>query len=325
MYKYAGLFYSGVAVVADSDGKYIFIDYFGNKINETLWDNYGSYLNGKLIPVKKDGKWGFINFKGEEAVKNIYEDISGSSEGLTGVKKNGKWGYVDENGNLAVNTEWDMIDRFNNNIAVVSKDNKFTLIDNKGIYPFMGKELKTMEKLGLIKGDGSGVDYDYAGKNSTRLQSAIMILRMNGLENEALNYETDINFNEAKNYGWKQGTNIMGYLKNNPDIGFIGDGRNNIKPDDKLTQKQYIKVMLENLGYKQDIDFIYSNVYKFAKTLGLEIGESNTFTNNDMAKITMMFLNAKTLTGEKLIDRLIKIGTVDESAARDTGFWEKQD
>ena len=320
IYKYAGLFYNGVSVVSNLDGKYIFINNSGNKVNETLWDNYGSYLNGKLIPVNKDGKWGFINSQGKIITKNIYDGVTGHYDGYTGVKKDGKWGFVDEKGNLVVNTVWDIVDRFYNGIAVVSKDNKYTLIDNKGLYPFVSSELLTMEKLGLMQGEGNGIDNVYANKNSTRMQSAIMVLRLNGLEKEALNYKANVNFNEAKSYSWKQGVNIMGYLKANPTIGFIGDGRNNLEPDKLLTQKQYIKVMLENLGYKQDVDFKYNDVYKFAQTIGIEIKESNTFTNNDLASVTMLFLNAKTKTGDKLIDKLIKNGAISENTAIEAGL-----
>ncbi len=320
IYKYAGLFYNGISVVSDLNGKYMFINNFGKKINETLWDNYGSYLNEKLIPVKKDGKWGFINSLGKIITKNIYDDVTGYFEGFTGVKQDGKWGFVDEKGNLVVNTVWDKIDRFYNGLAVVSKDNKVTLIDSKGLYPFVSNELAMMEKIGLMQGEGNGIDNVYSSKNSTRMQSAIMVLRMNGLEKDALSFKANINFNEAKSYSWKQGANIMGYLKANPSIGFIGDGRNNLNPDEALTQKQYIKVMLENLGYKQDIDFKYNDVYKFAQTIGVEIKESNTFTNDELAKATMLFLNAKTKAGEKLIDKLIRNGSINEKNAIEAGL-----
>jgi len=219
-----------------------------------------------------------------------------------------------------VNIVWDKIDRFYNGLAVVSKNNKFTLIDSKGLYPFVSNELATMEKIGLMQGDDNGIDNKYASKNSTRIQSAIMVLRMNGLEKDALSFKANINFNEAKSYSWKQGANIMGYLKANPSIGFIGDGRNNLYPDEALTQKQYIKVMLENLGYKQDRDFKYNDVYKFAQAIGVEIKESNTFTNDDLAKTTMLFLNAKTKAGEKLIDKLIKNGAINEKIAVEAGL-----
>lgn len=320
IYSYAGLFYNGIAAVSDSGGKYMFINSSGKKINETLWDNYGSYLGGKIIPVKKDGKWGFIDSQGKILAENIYDDVSSYFNGFTGVKKDGKWGFVDEKGILVVNTVWDRVDKFCNGLAIVSKGDKQTLINNKGLYPFISNEIATMAKIGLMQGEGKGIDNAYANKNSTRIQSAIMVLRMNNLEEKALNYTSSENFNEAKSYSWKQGVNLMAYLKTNPQLGFIGDGKNNFKPDDILTQKQYVKVMLENLGYKQDIDFKYNDVYKFAQSIGVEIKESNKFTNNDLAKVTMLFFNAKTKTGEKLIDKLIKNGAIDEKIAVEAGL-----
>lgn len=318
-YKYVGLFYNSVSVVKNDSG-YIFINKSGNIINNNTWDNYGSYVNGKIIPVCKDGKWGFMNIDGVMLTENKYDDITTYCNGYIGVKLNNKWGYVNANGELVIEPKWDSVSSFYNGIAYVKLDNKYAIINEKGEYLFISEELKIMEKLGLMQGDGNGVTATYANKTSTRIQSAVMVLRINGLEQQALNYNGQNNFKDGKNYSWQQGANLMSYLKDNPEIGFIGDNKNCFLPNVELTQKQYVKVMLENLGYKQNEDFKYDDTLSFAKSIGINIEDTSNFTNYDLAKTTVMFLNAKTTDGIKFIEKLINLGVVSKNVAKELGF-----
>ena len=138
-------------------------------------------------------------------------------------------------------------------------------------------------------GDGNGLTPEYGAKTSTRLQAAIIILRLKNLENKASAFTGTSNFNDANLQTWSVGRNIMGYLKNNKNIGFIGDENGNFNPNSTLTEKQYTKVMLEMLGYKTNVDFTWDNVMTFAKSIGIESSNSSKFTNSDLAKTTFKF------------------------------------
>ena len=64
---------------------------------------------------------------------------------------------------------------------------------------------------------------------------------------------------------WPEGRNILAYLKDNPQYGFIGypDGRFGV--DDKLLPRQLYKVLLTAMGYKEGEDFSYADVIEFAQ------------------------------------------------------------
>ncbi|QSX04710.1 WG repeat-containing protein [Sedimentibacter sp. zth1] len=315
-YIHASLFIKDVAVVKENEGSYKIIDKNGNFLNNIEYTNYKSYINSPYIAVLTDDKWGVINNYGETIVDNVYDEIALLGDKYFAVKKDSKWGIIDCNSNIIVDYNWDEIVSFNNNMIVVKKDNLYTLINKEGKYPFVSDELKILGKLGLIKGNGNGITLEYANKTSTRIQSAIIVLRMNGLEEQALSYSGQNNFNESKGYSWKQGINIMAFLKDNPGVGFIGDTNNNFMPLSNLTYKQYVKVLLENLGYKQDVDFKYDETLTFVQSLGIDIDNKNTLSNNDMAEITIKFLQTNTKDGQLLIEKLISNNIVSRDTAK---------
>ncbi|MGE5677585.1 MAG: esterase, partial [Pseudomonadota bacterium] len=62
----------------------------------------------------------------------------------------------------------------------------------------IGADAKALETLGVLKGDTSaGVTSDYLAKTTTRMQAAIMYLRLKGLEDEALAFTGTANFADA--------------------------------------------------------------------------------------------------------------------------------
>ena len=83
-----------------------------------------------------------------------------------------------------------------------------------------------VSEIGMLLGDENGVTAEYLSKTPTRLQSAIIFLRLNGLEEEAINYKGYENFKDADSINWEEGRNIMAYLKNNSQLGWIGDNGN---------------------------------------------------------------------------------------------------
>ena len=127
----------------------------------------------------------------------------------------------------------------------------------------LGYEGQVCRDLGILKGNTGVVDNAYLETRPSRLQSAIMFLRLKGLENDALSYTGGNNFKDAGAVAWKEGRNVLSYLKDHPELGWIGDGVNFL-PYNPIDSKAYYKVLLESLGYKQKIDgdgdFAWSSV-----------------------------------------------------------------
>lgn len=182
-----------------------------------------------------------------------------------------------------------------------------------------------VSEIGMLLGDENGVTAEYLSKTPTRLQSAIIFLRLNGLEEEAINYKGYENFKDADSINWEEGRNIMAYLKNNSQLGWIGDN-GNFNPNDLINAKSYYKVMLESLGYKQNEDFTWDNIDEFLIQMDLiKVLNSDLFTVNDLAIATVETLQAKKKNSEKtLAEVLIANGKIDEEIALSVGLFKQK-
>ncbi len=182
--------------------------------------------------------------------------------------------------------------------------------------------------LGMIQGEGTGVTADYVAKAPSRLTAAILFLRLKGLEDEALAYTGTENFADANQVNWAGGKAILGYLKTNPELGWIGDN-GNFKANDLMTAQAYYKVMLETLGYKQNTatvigDFTYAGVVEFAATKGLtKVATVTNFTVNDVAIATIEALkaNVKDSTTKTLAASLVEANVITADAAKTAGVF----
>jgi hypothetical protein len=182
-------------------------------------------------------------------------------------------------------------------------------------------DVEICEKLGMLKGTGDGVTVEYLTSPTERNQAAIMFLRLQGLEDEALAYDGEDNFDDADEL-WSGGQAILAYLKANPDLGWQGVGDNKFEPRATIDAKSYYKVMLEALGYKQEVDFLWSNVLEFAAEKGLSaIAPVEEVTNAEIAAATVEALKATVKDSEQtLIEKLVADGIVSQEAAVEVGL-----
>lgn len=138
IYDKAFPFYGDRACVM-LNGKYGFIDPWGNIIVKLIWDNsYITFHNG-LCPVKKSFLWGYIDKDGNAIIKPRFEESNHFEEFEKGiyiakVKKDSKYGYIDEYGKFVISPVFEILDRFSmiNNktfIALVKKEHKYGYID----------------------------------------------------------------------------------------------------------------------------------------------------------------------------------------------------
>lgn len=162
-------------------------------------------------------------------------------------------------------------------------------------------DAQVVTELGVLQGDGSGVTASYLAKTTTRLQAAILFLRLKGLEQTALGFQGQDNFADA-NLVSDSNKAILAYLKANPSLGWTGTGEGKFDPLSGVTAQQYYKVLLEALGYKQDADFSYNDVLTYAKTKGLsQIAGAGSLRNSHISTATVEALKLNVKSGSKTL------------------------
>jgi len=191
----------------------------------------------------------------------------------------------------------------------------------------IGADAKACQSLGMLKGaTAAGVTADYLKTAPTRIQAAILFLRLKGLEQQALAFTGTDNFADANKAAWAKP--VMAYLKANPELGWNGVGNNLFQPEKEILAKDYYKVMLTALGYKQNTaevigDFTNANVVEFAAKQGLtKVAGVLSFTVNDVAIATMEALKAKVKGTEKtLAFSLVEAKVITQAAAVEAGVY----
>ena len=193
----------------------------------------------------------------------------------------------------------------------------------------VSEEAKALATIGMLEGDGGGVTDEYMAKRMDRFTAAISILKLKGLYDEALDYMGRTNFSDANDVKWEDGRNILAYLKSNPDLGFIGNEWGEFLPYKSIGEKEYYKVLLETLGYKQKTDgrsgdFAWDETLDFAESKGLKPSYKSDFNIDLLSKATVSALNTKTKAGKIYINVLIDEGVIRRSDAVYAGLIREE-
>lgn len=177
-----------------------------------------------------------------------------------------------------------------------------------------------VELLGILQGEGNGVTDEYLAKATTRIQGAVLLLRLIGKEDEALAYAGVDNFDDVVGNEWFHP--ITAYLKANPQHGFIGYEDGTFKPLKVMSAAEFYKVLLTILGYEQNVDYTWAQVSDFSEGLGLVALENPTagVTNADMADAILEALQADMKSGVALLDSLIADGIISSADANAAGL-----
>ena len=174
-----------------------------------------------------------------------------------------------------------------------------------------------LASLGILKGTGNGVDEAYCASQQTRYQVAWIFLRLLGKEAEALAWTGTSNFKDAADAKNTEGNTlnaenikILSYLYNNKELGFRGYADDTFRPFEQMDKQMYYKLMLVSLGYVEDVDFDWYNV--FNKSFEYDLTSqtprnSDGFTISELADITVRVLKSLVRGGEKtLITKLVE-------------------
>lgn len=180
-------------------------------------------------------------------------------------------------------------------------------------------DAETAAELGLLIGDGNGVDTAYLSKRATRMQAAIISLRLQGSLKEATGYKGTANFADANQVNASNQA-ILAYLKAHPELGWNGAGAGVFKPADPISSQQLYKVLLEALGYKAETDFRYADTESFAKSKGLrQIAGTASLTNAHIATALVEALAGQAAGGTTLFAKLQALGVLNAAASLPQG------
>lgn len=173
--------------------------------------------------------------------------------------------------------------------------------------------------LGLLIGEGSGVNAEYLAKGTTRIQAAIISLRLQGKLEAAKAYGGTDSFADA-NLAGASNRPILAFLHGNPEYGWKGEGANRFNPLAPVSSQQLYKVLLETLGYRSNTDFAYKDTEAFASGKGLtSIAGTLSLTNAHMAAALVESLSAPTAMGHSLFDMLQMEGVLPATAKLPAG------
>ncbi|WP_169306551.1 plastocyanin/azurin family copper-binding protein [Cohnella pontilimi] len=154
-------------------------------------------------------------------------------------------------------------------------------------------------QIGVLVGDGQGVNDAYLAKTTTRLQAAIVLLKLLGKHEEAVAYKGAGIFSDASSVAASMRP-VLAYLKNHPELGWKGTGGGKFSPNAPVTAQQLYKVMLESLSYVAGTDFDYADTLRFAASKGLSrAAEAAPFTNRSLALALLETLQAAPKNGTK--------------------------
>ncbi|GLX68330.1 plastocyanin/azurin family copper-binding protein [Paenibacillus glycanilyticus] len=177
----------------------------------------------------------------------------------------------------------------------------------------------TAAKLSLLLGDGSGVNEPYLAKRTTRMQAAIISLRLNGHLKEAMAGGTSSNFKDANQAG-KTNLPILAYLKQHSELGWSGNPDGTFHPNDPVSPQQLYKVLLENIGFRSGKDFAYADTIAFAATKGMvSIATASPLTNAHLATALIEALTVPTPEGHSFFAELQQSGVLPQTAALPQG------
>lgn len=174
-----------------------------------------------------------------------------------------------------------------------------------------------LASLGLFQGTGGGYQLDAV---PTRIQGLVMLLRLLGLEDEALAHTEPSPFTDVT---W--GDNYVAYAYENGLTN--GTSGTTFSPNNTLNANGYVTFLLRALGYSDaEGDFSWSDALSFARDIAMMDAASAstlakvTMNRGDMVDLSYAALMCQTKDGSQtLAQRLVDQGVFTAEAATAAG------
>ncbi len=182
-----------------------------------------------------------------------------------------------------------------------------------------------LSMVSVLKGSGTGYNLEGQLKRS---EASTFIVRLLGQENHVLNNSENYsitNFPDVKSTDWF--TPYVSYcVEQGILVGYL-DG--NFKPNDPISEKSFLKMVLCALGYIYGEDFTWSNVYQTAYDAGIvtdsayisKVTDNNQYIRENVIEVLYNALTKENkLTQHKQILSIIAEGVITKEIAVQAGF-----
>lgn len=195
-------------------------------------------------------------------------------------------------------------------LFAVNADAAETVLDREDI-PLLSEDSREVEallKIGILIGTDKGLELE---RNVTRAEAVLLIWRVSGA------VFTDIGY--AASFEDMQGHWANDAIEKFYRAGYIqGTSPTTFEPDRSVTGKEFTKILLSALGYK---DVTVDNAYDLGAEYGVltdnftksVVYNSLELTRSDAARICYSALLAKTPEGKTLYESLIEKGVYSEN------------
>ena len=193
--------------------------------------------------------------------------------------------------------------------------------------PKYTEEAQTLYELGLFKGTGTnaaGTPIFALERTATRMQALIMLIRLLGLEDEALATTAVNPFTDVDNAS--VGAKYAAYAY---EVGLTKGIGNNKFGTSSATPAQFLTFVLRALGYDDAAgDFTVGTAAQKAVEIGLLTSDivpaGKTLLRDDCAKISYEALKVNMKGSDQLLaEKLIADGTLTEKAVGNSGILNK--
>lgn len=193
--------------------------------------------------------------------------------------------------------------------------------------PKYTEEAQTLYELGLFKGTGTNADGTpifALERTATRMQALIMLIRLLGLEDEALATTAVNPFTDVDNAS--VGAKYAAYAY---EVGLTKGIGNNKFGTSSATPAQFLTFVLRALGYDDAAgDFTVGTAAQKAVEIGLLTSDivpaGKTLLRDDCAKISYEALKVNMKGSDQLLaEKLIEDGTLTEKAVGNSGILNK--
>ncbi|MCL1828776.1 MAG: hypothetical protein FWG32_04685 [Oscillospiraceae bacterium] len=176
---------------------------------------------------------------------------------------------------------------------------------------------ESLRSLGLFRGTSSDPNDPQfeLDRIPTRAEGIVMLIRLMGVEAEALSGEYPCPFEDVPAWAadYVGYAYAMGWTKGVSEEPALFD------PNSSMTATQYLTFVLRALDYVDGVDFTWNAAWQLSDTLGITNGEfdegHNNFFRGDMAVVSLFALTKNMKgTSQSLISSLIKAGVFEALA-----------
>lgn len=183
----------------------------------------------------------------------------------------------------------------------------------------------TLNKLSVLKGDG--IDFNLDGQ-LRRSEAATFIVRLMGKEEDVLANKAKwsvTKYADVEKSAWY--APYIGYCSQLDIISGFPDG--SYKPNDNISEKAFLKLVLVVLGYEYNTHFTWDNVFTRAYDVGLvkdytyQSKEADDLNYKRRSVVEVLYNSLQRPNRETkttILENLIEMGVVDRKVVADEGL-----